>query len=124
MKKYMKLTAAALAAAITLSLTACGGGAGSSGSTATDSGSAATSATGEEAALGGEEVTIKFAFSKVPGSHQVTCAHKLTFTRPTADGKAGEEITRKTTLHVGKYGKLSLVPESQMSMLTRDGQPA
>ena len=70
------------------------------------------------------EVTIKFAFSKVPGSHQVTCAHKLTFTRPTADGKAGEEITRKTTLHVGKYGKLSLVPESQMSMLTRDGQPA
>ena len=70
------------------------------------------------------EATIKFAFSKVPGSHQVTCAHKLTFTRPTADGKAGEEITRKTTLHVGKYGKLSLVPESQMSMLTRDGQPA
>ena len=61
MKKYMKLTAAALAAAMTLSLTACGGGAGSSGSTATDSGSAATSATGEEAALGGEEVTIKFA---------------------------------------------------------------
>ena len=46
---------------MTLSLTACGGGAGSSGSTATDSGSAATSATGEEAALGGEEVTIKFA---------------------------------------------------------------
>ena len=61
MKKYMKLTAAMLAAAMALSLTACGGGAGSSGSTATDSGSAATSATGEEAALGGEEVTIKFA---------------------------------------------------------------
>ena len=68
------------------------------------------------------EVTIKFAFTKVPGSHQVTCAHKLTFTRPTADGKAGEEITRKTTLHVGKYGKLSLVPETQAAMFDRAGK--
>lgn len=70
------------------------------------------------------EVNVKFSFIKVAGSHQVTCAHKLTFTRPTADGKASEEITRKTTLHVGKYGKLSLVPETQASMFTRDGQTA
>ena len=70
------------------------------------------------------EVSIKLSFSKVPGSHQVTCAHKLTFTRPTADGKASEEVTRKTTLHVGQYGRLSLVPESQTKMFTKDGQPA
>lgn len=59
MKKYMKLTAAALAAAMTLSLTACGGGAGSSGSTATDSGSAATSEGAEEGYT--EEITLKVA---------------------------------------------------------------
>lgn len=70
------------------------------------------------------EVAIKFTFSKVPGSHQVTCAHKLTFTRPTPDGKAGEEVTRKTTLHVGQYGRLSLAPESQTKLFTKDGQPA
>lgn len=46
----------------------------------------------------------------------------VTFTRPTADGKASEEITRKTTLHVGKYGKLSLVPETQAAMFDRAGK--
>ena len=70
------------------------------------------------------EVNIKFSFVKVAGSHQVTCSHKLTFTRPTADGKASEEITRKTTLHVGKYGKLSLVPETQATMFDRAGKTA
>ena len=68
------------------------------------------------------EVNIKFSFVKVAGSHQVTCSHKLTFTRPTADGKASEEITRKTTLHVGKFGKLSLVPETQAAMFDRAGK--
>ena len=69
------------------------------------------------------EVNIKFTFSKVPGASQVICAHSLKFTRPTADGKASEEVTRKTALHVGKYGKLTLMPESQVQMFTREGQP-
>lgn len=70
------------------------------------------------------EVTVKFAFTKVPGAAQVTCAHTLKFTRPTADGKASEEATRKTSLHVGKYGRLSLAPENQIAMFGRDGKPA
>lgn len=70
------------------------------------------------------EVNLKFSFTKVAGSHQVTCAHKLTFTRPTIDGKASEEVTRKTTLHVGKFGKLSLMPETQTAMFDRKGQTA
>lgn len=57
MKKYMKWTAATLAAAMALSLTACGGG---TSSTASDA-SGAASSTGEAAAAGGEEITIKFA---------------------------------------------------------------
>ena len=67
------------------------------------------------------EVHIKLAFTKVPGASQVVCAHTLKFMRPTADGKASEEATRKTSLHVGKFGKLTLMPESQMTMFTRDG---
>ena len=69
------------------------------------------------------EVNIKLAFTKVPGASQVICAHTLKFTRPTADGKAGEEATRKTPLHVGKFGKLTLMPESQFQMFSREGIP-
>lgn len=67
-------------------------------------------------------VAIEFAFTKVPGATQVICAHKLKFMRPTADGKASEEITRKTSMHVGTGGRLSIVPESQRTFLDRQGQ--
>ena len=67
------------------------------------------------------EVTVKFSFTKVPGAAQVICAHALKFTRPTADGKASEEVTRKTALHVGKFGRLTLAPENQMAMFDRAG---
>ena len=70
------------------------------------------------------EVNVKFSFTKVPGSSLVVCAHALKFTRPTADGKASEEINRKTSLHVGKFGRLTLAPENQMAMFGRDGAPA
>ncbi|MFN7155057.1 MAG: hypothetical protein ACK4OE_15340 [Acidovorax sp.] len=70
------------------------------------------------------EVTVKFSFTKVPGAAQVICAHALKFTRPTADGKASEEVTRKTALHVGKFGRLTLAPENQMAMFDRTGAPA
>jgi len=73
---------------------------------------------------GAGEVTLKLKFSKVPGAAQVICQHGLKFTRPTADGKASEEVTRKTALHVGKYGRLSLAPENQIAMFSRDGKPA
>ncbi len=55
MKKQLKLTAAAVAAVMAFSLTACGGGTGSSGS----SSQAAGTGTGETST--GEKVTIKFA---------------------------------------------------------------
>lgn len=65
------------------------------------------------------EVTVKFAFKKIPGTAQVHCEHTLKFSRPTMDGKAGEEEKRTTPLFVGKYGKLTLAPESQMEFLDR-----
>ena len=57
----------------------------------------------------------------MPGAAQVICSHALKFTRPTADGKASEEATRKTTLHVGKFGRLTLAPENQLAMFDRTG---
>jgi hypothetical protein len=35
------------------------------------------------------------------------------------NGKAGEEETRVTALHVGKFGRLSLAPENQMTFLDK-----
>lgn len=69
------------------------------------------------------EVSIKFSFKKIPGTTQVHCEHQLKFTRPTADGKAGEEEKRTTALHVGKFGRLTLAPENQMSFIDRNGTP-
>jgi hypothetical protein len=69
------------------------------------------------------KVTVEFSFKKIPGTSQVHCAHLLKFTKPTLDGKASEEEKRTTALHVGKFGKLSIAPENQMTFLTKEGQP-
>lgn len=73
------------------------------------------------------EVTVKFQLKKVAGTCQVTCTHQLSYQRPTASGKVREEDKRSTVLHVGKYGRLSLVPETQTDMFkasTREGTKA
>lgn len=70
------------------------------------------------------EVNVKLTFERIPGTHQVSVKHALKFSKPTADGKAGEEATRKTVMHVGKFGKLTLTPPNQMSMFNKQGQPS
>lgn len=59
------------------------------------------------------EVTVKFSLKKIAGTSQVSCSHLLKFSRPTSGGKVSEEDSRDTVLHVGKNGRLSLVPETQ-----------
>lgn len=70
------------------------------------------------------EVTLKPKLKTIGGSHMLHIEHTLDFKRPTEAGSTREDETRTTTLHAGKYGKLSLVPESQLSMLNKDGTPA
>ena len=65
------------------------------------------------------EVNLKFSFKKIPGTSQVHCEHTLKFIRPTMDGKSGEEEKRTTPLHVGKFGKLTIAPENQMSFIDK-----
>ena len=69
------------------------------------------------------EVTVKFAFKKIPGTQQVHCEHTLKYSSPTEDGKRAEEAKRSTPLHVGKFGALSLAPQNQLAFLDRAGQP-
>ncbi|MDO4705743.1 MAG: hypothetical protein Q4A98_05995 [Comamonadaceae bacterium] len=70
------------------------------------------------------EVTIKLGFKRIAGTHQVHVTHAMKYTKPTMDGKASEEESRTTSLYVGKYGKLTLAPENQMSFIDRQGQMA
>lgn len=64
-------------------------------------------------------VSLTFNFKKIPGTTQVHCEHHLKFVKPTMDGKAGEEEKRTTPLHVGKFGRLTLAPENQMSFMDK-----
>lgn len=54
------------------------------------------------------EVTVKFKIELIPGTQQVRCQHDVKFVKPTSLGKASEETSGATVLHVGKYGRLSL----------------
>jgi hypothetical protein len=65
------------------------------------------------------EVTIKLKLKPIGGSHMVHIDHALTFKKPTESGETTEKAQRTTTLHVGKFGKLTLVPESQTSFLDK-----
>lgn len=67
------------------------------------------------------EVDVKLKLKRIPGTSQVHIEHTLKYSKPTLDGKAGEEETRTTAMHVGKFGKLTLAPENQMAFLDRQG---
>ena len=62
------------------------------------------------------KVKIELDIEPIKGTHQIRLHHKLIFSRPTTTGKSSEEATTSTPLHVGKYGRLSLVPENQIDM--------
>ena len=57
-------------------------------------------------------VSVTFTFERIAGTHQVRVAHDLKFSNPTSMGKASEETSGASVLHVGKYGALSLAQPS------------
>lgn len=67
------------------------------------------------------EIVVKFKLKPIGGTHQVHCEHALVFKKPTASGETSEKASQTTTLHVGKFGRLTLIPESQTSFLDKAG---
>lgn len=65
------------------------------------------------------KVTITLDFERSGESSQVLCKHQIKYTRPTPKGKAMEEATTSTPLHVGVGGVVSLFPESQSDLFQR-----
>ena len=56
------------------------------------------------------KVVLELVFKPIEHTTQVHCEHTLKFTRPTQDGRSIEEQTRKTTLYVGRHGRVTLLP--------------
>ena len=66
------------------------------------------------------EVIIKFKMEKITGTQQLRLQHDVKFMKPTSMGKAGEETSGATVLHVGKYGALSLAQPSLLEKKQND----
>ena len=69
-------------------------------------------------------VTVTFDLARIGDSSQVQCTHQIKYARPTDKGKATEEHTTSTPLHVLKSGLLSLFPEKQDDMFRQAGADA
>lgn len=69
-------------------------------------------------------ISLQLNISRIGNSYQVAVDHKLTYTRPTANGKCSEEHKTSTPMHVNTGGRLTLFPENQAQMFTKTGEPA
>lgn len=70
------------------------------------------------------EVNLKFLLKPIKGTSQTHVQHTLAYKKPTSTGKIAEDTTQTTTLHVGQYGRLSLVPDNQLDMFKKDKEVA
>lgn len=69
------------------------------------------------------KISLEFDFAQIPNTQQVSITHSLKLSRPTADGEASEKVKRDTVMHVGKFGKLTVMPESQLELIPRHPKP-
>ena len=67
------------------------------------------------------KVKVEFTFTPIPGTTQLECKHMLMYVKPTMDGKASEEQTRATVMHVGRYGALTLT-QPKLSGIERQSE--
>lgn len=58
------------------------------------------------------KVSIELNIERITGTFQVRVGHTIKFTHPTSTGKASEETSGATVLHVGKYGRLSIAQQA------------
>jgi hypothetical protein len=67
------------------------------------------------------KISISLDFKRIGSSSQVTIDHKLVYVKPTSKGKASEENTTQTPMHVGARGKVTLFPEDQHQLFDKNG---
>jgi hypothetical protein len=68
------------------------------------------------------QVTLDF--KQIGHHHQLTVKHTMTSTRPTLRGKKTEEDATDTPMHVGRGGKMTFFPDTQMDLIPKEPKPA
>lgn len=62
------------------------------------------------------KVVLELNIDALGDSNQVVCAHRLAYKRPTKRGFRQEDDTTRTVLHVGRGGRLTIIPDTQTDM--------
>lgn len=70
------------------------------------------------------KVTLTFDMVRIGESNQVRLVHSISYDQPTLRGKKTEVDATETPLHVGRGGRLTLMPESQTDMFKPRAEPA
>lgn len=64
-------------------------------------------------------VTIQLELERIGEGAQVNMSHTIDVSRPTLRGKIREIDKTQTLLHVGKRGKMTITPDTQMDLIPR-----
>lgn len=62
-------------------------------------------------------VMLTFDIEQIGNAHQVTVVHKVGIIRPSLRGKSTDEDSGTTAFHVGKGGKMTFSPETQVDFI-------
>lgn len=62
------------------------------------------------------KVVLTFDLKRIGESHQVTVGHAIDYVSPTRRGSRRENIKTGTVLHVGRGGKLTIMPDTQSDL--------
>lgn len=67
-------------------------------------------------------ISIELDIARVGEGAQVSISHTLTFKRPTKRGHVGEKNKTETLFYVGRGGKLTVTPDTQMELIARQAR--
>lgn len=65
------------------------------------------------------KVVLEFNIERIGEGAQVNMTHKLTYQKPTLRGKATETDETQTLLYVGKGGKMTVTPDTQLDLIQK-----
>lgn len=66
------------------------------------------------------EVALEFKIARIGEGAQISMTHRLKFSRPTRRGKRSENDVTLTLLYVGKGGKLTVTPDTQIDLFKKE----
>lgn len=65
------------------------------------------------------KVTLEFEIERIGDGAQVRMTQKLAYARPTLRGKIQETDTTETLLYVGRGGKMTITPDTQLDLIQK-----